>query len=306
MTINHGRPFTTRQARELGLTPRLLRQVVGEGALRRVLRTVYVDASTPDTRQTRLAAVSLVKPAEAIACNETAAWLHGLTVFAPGERHLLEPHLVVPHATTRVERDDVRCRQAIIDAEDVCDADGILLTTPVRTASDLLRRMYRPYALAAADAFAHRGLITRDELIDYVAKRKGYRGIVQARSLARLVDPKSQSPGESWQRLRIHDAGFPPPESQFEVTDDFGRTYFLDHAYPEVLIGTEYDGMQFHTDEHHRLHDQQRRNYLSELFGWRWCLGTRERLFGNDMAFEEELGSLLGIAPLPRRWGYGR
>lgn len=306
MAINDGHPFTTRQAHDLGLTPRLLRDGVAEGALRRVFRTVYLDASTPDTRRSRFEAISLVKPDEAIACNETAAWLHGLTVFAPGDRHLLEPHLVVPHASTRVEREDVRCRQAIIDSEDIGEADGVLLTNPVRTASDLLRRMYRPYAMAAADAFAHAGLITRDELMAYVAKRKGYRGIVQARALARLVEPKTQSPGESWQRLRIHDAGFPPPESQFEVTDDFGRAYFLDHAYPELLIGVEFDGKEFHTDERHRLHDRERRSYLSEVFGWRWCLGTRDRLFGNDTAFEDELGALLGIAPLPRRWGYGR
>ncbi|MET1037786.1 MAG: hypothetical protein ABW075_05900, partial [Aeromicrobium sp.] len=147
------------------------------------------------------------------------------------------------------------------------------------------------------------GLVDVEQLKDYVARRKGYPGIVQARALAALVDPRAQSPGESWQRLRIHDAGFPPPEPQFEVIDPLGRSYFIDLPYPELLIGSEYDGRTFHTDAEHVLHDVERRQYLTDLFGWRWVLGTRERLFGVDTSFEDELGALLGIRPLARRWG---
>jgi|SRR5215207_2504265 len=304
--INDGFPFSRERAPELGLTTVPLRNALANGVLRREFRGVYVDARVPDSRQSRLRAIALVKPDGAIACNETAAWLYGLTVFAPGERHVFEPSLVVEHSRTRVERPGVRCRQAIIDRQDVHFVEGVHLTTPLRTASDLLRRMYRPYALAAADAFAHAGLIHAEELVDYVARLKGYRGIVQARSLAGIVEPRTQSPGESWQRLRIHDAGFPPPEPQLEVVDDFGRTYYLDLGYSELLIGSEFDGREFHTDPEHRKHDVDRRTYLSQLYGWRWVVGTRERLFGTDWSFERELGELLGMEPLARRWGFGR
>lgn len=306
LLTNGGFPFTTAQARDIGFTADALREAARQGVLRREFRNVYVDNHVPDSRSGRLRAITLVKPDAAIACNETAAWLHGLQVFAPGDRHLFEPSFVVEHAQTRIERAGVRCRQAIIASADVDFAGGVHVTTPLRTASDLLRRMYRPYALAAADAFAHAELVSVDELIEYVARLKGYRGIVQARLLSAIVEPRTQSPGESWQRLRIHDAGFPPPEPQYEVVDDFGRSRYLDLAYPEVLIGSEFDGREFHTDELHREHDQERRMHLTDVYGWRWVLGTRERLFGKDLSFERELGDLLGIEPLARRWGLGR
>jgi hypothetical protein len=304
--INDGHPFTSAQAKSLGLARHRLSSARAARLVRREFRDVYVDAKVADSRRSRLRAISLVKPDGAIACDETAAWLHHLDVFAPGRRHSFKPSFVVEHAATRIERPKVVCRQAIIDSDDLEYVDGVLATNPLRTTSDLLRRMYRPYALAAADAFARAELIDVEQLGSYVARLKGYRGIVQARSLAAIVDPRAESPGESWQRLRMWDAGFPLPETQFVVVDDFGRERRLDLAYPELLIGTEFDGREFHTDTIHHAHDVERRTYLTDVYGWRWVIGTRDRLFGADDSFEHELGAMLGIEPLARRWGYGR
>ncbi len=99
------------------------------------------------------------------------------------------------------------------------------------------------------------------------------------------------------------DAGFPPPEPQFEVVDDFGRSFFIDLPYPERLIASEYDGAEFHTATPHLMHDQDRRDYLAEMYGWRWVIGNKSRIFGVDTSFEDELGELLGIKPLARWWG---
>jgi hypothetical protein len=304
--VNDGFPFTTTQARDLGITPFALIEQARLGLLRRVFRGVYVDARVPDSRAHRLRAIKLVTPADAVVCDETAAWLYGLDVFPPRDRHNLEPALLVVHGATRVRRPGTRPRQALIGTRDVTYADGVHVTTPLRTASDLLRKLYRPYAMAAADAFAHAGLVDPEELNEFVGRLKGYRGIVQARTLAAIVDPRMESPGESWQRLRMHDAGFPPPEPQFEVVDDFGRSMFIDLPYPDLLIGTEFDGREFHTADAHAVHDRERRDYLTDLYGWRWVIGTRARLFGTDTSFENELGHLLGIKPIARWWGHGR
>ena len=216
----------------------------------------------------------------------------------------MAPSFVVPHATSRLRRPGVRCRQAILAEADITTIDGVLTTTPLRTVSDLLRGLYRPYALASADAFARAGLIVLPEVIEYMHRLKGYRWIIQARSLATLIDGRAESPGESWQRLRIHDAGFPPPVPQYEVVDGRGIPRRLDLAYPEVLIGSEYDGREFHTKDADRLHDEERRTDLTERFGWRWVNADRSRIFGPDPTFELELGELLDIPPiLPRRWG---
>jgi hypothetical protein len=39
------------------------------------------------------------------------------------------------------------------------------------------------------------------------------------------------------------------------------------------------------------------------MYGWRWVIGTKARIFGIDTSFEDELGELLGIKPLARWWG---
>jgi hypothetical protein len=304
--INDGEPFTTAIARDLGWRRKAIDAALTDGRLRRTVRGVYVDGHVPDSRRLRLRSVELVAPEQAIACNETASWMFGVDTFKPSERFVLEPSFVVPHGSSRIRTAGVRCRQAHIDAEDVMFTDGVHHTTPLRTASDLLRRLYRPYALAAADGLARAGLVEVDELCDFVARLKGYPGIIQARSLSHLVEPLAQSAGESWQRLRMLDAGFPPPVAQFEVVDHLGNTFFLDHAYPEILVGVEFDGRTFHTDEDDVLHDSSRRGRLTDLFGWRWAVARRESIFGADTTFEEKLGALLGIPPLlPRRWGYG-
>lgn len=300
---NAGQPFDIPMALDLGLARKDLRALVIEGQMRRLFRGVYVDARTSDTREQRLAGIKLIAPSEAVVCNESASWVMGVDTFKPSEQYLLEPSLVVPHSSTRVTKPGVRCRQANIASRDITELDGILVTTPLRTASDLLRRLYRPYALSAADGLAHAGLIQLEPLWEFVAKLKGYPGIVQARSLALLIEPLAASPGESWQRLRMIDAGFPIPRAQFPIVDNFARTRWVDLAYPHLKIAAEYDGREFHTDESDANHDRRRRSYLSTVLSWRFVVACKEDIFGEDPSFEQELGRLLGIAPRPRFWG---
>lgn len=302
--INDGRPFLRSEAADVGLSISRLDGTVRAGLLRAVVRGCYVDARVPDSIEMRIACVERCRPPEAVAADITASFLRGLDVRPPGQRFDLTPHFVVPHATTRLEYPGVHCRQALIDPEDIDVLPGGLpVTTPIRTTSDLLRGLHRPYALAAADAFARAGLIDVDELIDYVHRLKGYRWIVQARGLSVLVDSRAMSPGESWTRLRIHDAGFPPPELQHLVEDHLGRRRFLDLAYPRLRIACEYDGREFHSLDADRIHDALRREDLTDVLDWRWIVATRSSIFGTDTAFEDELGHLLGMTPRPRTWG---
>ncbi len=304
--INHGLPFTTADARDIGWNRKRLDHEVSTHRIRRVLRGVYVDGSVADTREHRVACIRLIAPDHAVACDETAAWLLGVDAFKPSQQHLLTPSFVVPHGESRMRRSEVQCRQAKLKPADVGDLGGMLLTTPLRTTTDLMRTLYRPYALAAADGMARAGLVHPDQVTHATHTLKGYPGILQARELSLLVDPLAASPGESWQRLRLIDAGMPMPTSQFEVVDAFGRRRYLDHAYPEVLVGVEFDGREFHTDPAHAAHDVERRNYLIEVLGWRILVARREDIFGVDTTFEQTIGRLLGIQPrLPRRWGDG-
>lgn len=303
MFINDGQPFRSRDARDFGFTPSSLRQARINHLVRQLFRGVWVDNHVPDSRRIRIEGIKLIAPPYAVAADRTAAWIYGVSAAPPAERHLLVPKLVVPHASGRLFPDASSCRQAKLPRSDIVEIDGLQVTTPVRTTVDFLRQLWRPYALGAADAMAHAGLIRTEEVDEYLRRLAGYRGIRQARSLAPLIEPLAQSHGESWQRLRMLDAGFGPPTPQYEVFDEEGNARYFDHAYPELLIAVEYDGREFHTARADRDHDWARRSYFERRYGWRFVIAGKERIFGSDPAFEIELGQLYGRKPyLPRSW----
>lgn len=302
--VNDGRPFTLEHAARWGWNKRATLEAQHHGRVRRLAHGVYVDGHVGDSRNLRFAAIRLIAPDHAVACSETAAWLHGIDAFRPSDRHLLEPSFLVSHGASRMRRRGVRCRQAEIDLGDVERLGGLWITTPERTAIDLLRTLYRPYALAAADAMTHAGLVQQDSLVQRVFDLKGFPGIVQARELAVAIDGRAESPGESWMRLRLTDAKLPPPVCQFEVVDHLGRVRILDAAYPESLVGIEFDGREHHTAQADQQHDHERRNFLEQALGWRVVVATRETVFGPSPALERQVADLLGLAPqLPRLWG---
>jgi hypothetical protein len=299
--IHDGEPFRYDQLPALGLDRHRLARLLAQHRVRRVLRGVYVDGCTPDSRRLRTEAARLIAPAHGVATGCTASWLHGVDTFAPTDRFDLTPEWMVPHGSTRSVRQGVRFVEGYLDAADVDVLDGLALTTAPRTACDLLRRLRRPWALAAADGLAHAGLVDRADLERRVGRLRRYPGIVQARELVGLVEPLAESSGESCQRLRLIDAGFPAPTPQHVVLDHAGRFVGrFDHAYEAQRVLCEHDGVAFHTAEPDVRRDEQRRARAREL-GWRVVV-TRGDLFGTDNRFERDVGWWLGIRPAQRRW----
>lgn len=299
--IHGGRPFLHRDHRAIGLSSAQLKRAVADGDLVRMTDRVYVDARADDTRELRIEGARLIVPSHAVASDETAAWIWGVDTHKPGDRHCFDPKWMVSHGRSRSRVEGVDCRQALVDDADVTEIDGLRLTTPVRTVSDLLRKQWRPYALASADAMAHAGLVRPMDVRAHLADLKGYRGIRQARVLARYIQPGAASPGESWTRLRLIDAGLGIPEAQLEVTDAAGMQRFLDLGYRRRKIAIEYDGREFHTADHHQEHDAERRDLL-EAMGYRFIVVRWAQVFGTDPSFEQQVGQLLGMTPVDRWW----
>jgi len=243
-------------------------------------------------------------PRDGVLFGTSAAWILGVDAFQPHERFVLTPQCVVPHGAGRSRRAGVRTVEGFIPAADVMELDGLQVTVPERTTVDMLRRLRRPFALSAADAMAHAGQVVPDGLRYRVEQLAGFPGIVQARQLARWVEPLTESGGESWLRLRLHDAGFSRPTPQFRVCDRRGRElYRLDLAYPHLLIACEYDGAEDHTADVDRAADAERRASMHQRWGWRFVVGHKVDILGSDPWFEIEVGKLLGREPvLPRRW----
>ena len=150
---------------------------------------------------------------------------------------------------------------------DVWELNGLLVSSPLRTACDLGRLLHRDQALAALDAMAALGRFSLAELVEATVRYKGYRGVVQLRTLVLVVDPRAQSPGESILRLRWLDTGLPRPECQCRVERPFGAPYAVDIGLPELRFGAEYDGEEFHGADQEE-HDSDRREWLHDVGGW--------------------------------------
>lgn len=263
------RPFAAWELGGLGLTRPALRSAVALGAVLSPFHGVYVPASLGDTHEVRAAALALITSEHHVVCDRTAAWLHGVNVFAQAE--LATPPLVETcalrgHAPTRLRGTDGRTRD--LAPGDVQTLLGVTVTTPLRTALDLGCHLRRREAMAALNALARLHGITPEALAAELRRLRGRRGLRQLRDLIGLVEPRIESPRESWVWLEIHDHGLQLPEPQHWIEIDGVPTYRLDFAYPLAHVCVEYDGADFHdrTPEQ-RAHDEERRTWLRD-HGW--------------------------------------
>lgn len=170
-------------------------------------------------------------------------------------------------------------------------ASGVRVTSPLRTAWDLARRLDLVEAVVAVDALAARGRespefvpwpagtpVTRDararsrrfvrspgfdpaELLRLKGETPGARGASRLDRVAELADPRAESPPETRLRLLLVSAGLPQPQVQYRVQDYRGEMRF-DLAYPEARLAIEYDG-----DEHDDALDRAR-DLRTAVLGW--------------------------------------
>jgi hypothetical protein len=297
-----GQPFGRADAADAGLMKDHVSKLVAIGALRQPVRGVYVDARVPDDLATRAACLRLRLPDGAVVCRLTAAWLRGVDALLPEQRLTPPPvECVVPLGRQPLRRPDVRSYVAPLEG-DTTEVHGIPTTTPRRTAIDVLRWLRPHIALGICDALASRSLICREDVMAGVEGFAGCRGITQARYLADLIEPKTESFGESCLRLRIVDAGFPRPTAQIEIIDREGRTVFrLDLGWEDRRVAVEYDGEEFHSTREQRAYDMRRREILERTFGWTVLAVGRGEVFGSSLRLERAIGELLSLSPAVRR-----
>jgi hypothetical protein len=144
---------------------------------------------------------------------------------------------------------------------------GMRVTTPARTALDLACRYPVGKAVAAIDALA-RATHLKIADVELLADRyKGRRGIRKARAVLDLVDPGAESPQETWLRLLVIRHGFPRPQTQIPVYDEYGALIaVLDMGWEDIKLALDYEG------DHHRNpvrfnKDIRRHDHVTEL-GW--------------------------------------
>ncbi len=280
-------------ARRAGIHSAELSVLCEDGYLRRLVKGVYVATQVPDSLELRGAALRLVVPTDAVVTDRTAGWLLGAPmVLAPGD------HLVVPTVSMFVNRTGARLRndlsasgQRTLRPEDVTEVFGLQVTTPLRTACDLGRLLYRDRAFAALDAMLRLGVFTRDELWEATQRFRGMRGVRQLRGFVPLADGRAESPGESILRLRWLDLlTMPPPELQIEIERPGQLSYWLDLGIVELRFAVEYDGEEWHRrTPKQRERDRKRRTWLRDERDWIIVPVTKENVFGRDRDIESIL-----------------
>ena len=283
-------PFTTRTATTYGISARALARLLRDGYLRRVLKGVLVAAQVQDSLSLRARALALVTPPGAVVTDWTATWLH-TGLLRPGDHLEVPPVSVFLHAGAgRLRNPLVASGERTFRRDDLCRVDGIVATTPVRTAWDIGRLVHRDRAIGALDGLLRTGEFTREELLAGVERFRGHRGVVQLRALAPLADGRSESPGESLLRLRWLDIGsIPAPDVQVPVLGDDGQVRFrLDLGVPTLRFAAEYDGQAYHT-EADREHDQGRREWIRRERGWIVVVIRKENVSGVSADVERQL-----------------
>ncbi|WP_369138804.1 DUF559 domain-containing protein [Modestobacter versicolor] len=204
---------------------------------RRVVHGVYADPALEVDHRLRCTAVALLlPPGAAIGGHSAAAW-HGAPFAGPGDPvTVLRP----PTVEWKGPR-GVRTHRTLLAAGDVQRQDDVPVTTALRTAWDVAALEPLATAVAALDGMVRAGTVGLPELHALAEGGAGRRGVVRVRRAVPLVDPRAESPPESWVRVALRTAGL-APQPQYEVWAGGRFLGRVDLAFPEARLAVEYEG----------------------------------------------------------------
>ena len=230
-------------------------------------RGVRYPAAADDPDLSRASAAVVSSRPDAVLCDVSAArhWLLPLPPWIGLSDNRPIGVAVLP-GSGHPERRGVRGRRLRLPAEHVVVHLGIRTTTPARTWLDCAALMPIEHLVAMGDVLLRRGLADADELRRMIAWGRRRRGIVAARTALEMLDPGSESPGESIVRTHLVVDGLPRPVCNMDIVVDGGWLARADLAWPRFRVIVEYDGLG-HLDEQQRRTDAARRNLLQDA-GW--------------------------------------
>jgi hypothetical protein len=222
---------------------------------------VYVAAGTELTARQRARAAWLWSRRRGVVAGRSASALHGAKwIDDRASAELLYDYRRPPRGirtwSDRVADDEIQL------------IAGMPTTTPARTALDLACRYPVDKAVAAIDALARATDLKPIDAQILAERHGGRRGIRRARIALSLVDPGAESPRETWLRLLLIRAGFPPPRTQVPVYDGYGGLVaVLDMGWEDLKLAVEYEGDQHRTSRRQFNRDIRRAEAVAEL-GW--------------------------------------
>ena len=228
-----------------------------------VYRNVYLRKGVELTAEKRAVAAWLWSGRNAIVAGMSAAALHG-SQWIDSE---LPAELIRREAC---DVDGIVIHRGRLRDDETCVVHGMPVTTPARTAFDIGRRDRLEKAIIRVDALANATGLKAREVERLADGHRGARGMVQLRRVLELMDGGAESPQETRTRLLLIAAGFPKPQTQIVVVDEYGSFVGrIDMGWEKWKVAVEYDGPQHWTDPEQHARDIER---LADLAAQGWVI----------------------------------
>ncbi|MDX6286306.1 MAG: hypothetical protein QOG53_1791 [Frankiales bacterium] len=268
-----------RDATELGWTWDDMHSVILDEGWTRLFRGVYLMPDMGRDTLTHARAVQLVRP-KLVASHQLAAAIHGFDLVRPPR---------MDFTGTDKSRLDVPAGHLYrwaLPSSDVVNIDGVLVTSPLRTAVDLMRERDRDTAVIAVDSALRKRIVFLDGIAERLEFLAGERGVKRSWKAFVCLDPKSGSPGESKTRLIMWDLKL-YPQAQVPVIDADGNLRYFDFLLEGVVF--EPEGAKYHASDEAHEADTQRFNALAitaRSCGHDFVRMTYKFIFGDRRAVE--------------------
>ena len=195
----------TRTLRDQGFDDRELRRMKRDGTLLPVRRGAYVrerpaERTRDEEHRELIFATAPQLHDAAVISHGSAAVLHGLPTWSSAIDGV---HVTRNLNSGGNRRAVVQVHAAPLTDGDITAIDGVPVTSLARTVLDLCRTLPIEQAVAAGDRALVLGLV-RAVLEERLAQMTRWPGTRQARRAVALVDPRSESAGESVSRVGLH------------------------------------------------------------------------------------------------------
>jgi hypothetical protein len=225
-------------------------------------KDIYVARDAELTAVLRAKALWLRSRRRGILAGFSASALYGAKWIDAGR-----PAAIID--TNRRRAAGVQTWEERINDDEIAVIDGMRVTTPARTALDLARRYPRGLAVAAVDALVQATDVKLADVGLLADHYRGRRGMKAARATLELVDGGAQSPKETWLRLLMIDAGYPRPQTQIVVRNEWGwAEAYLDMGWEDIKVAVEYDGEHHQSSRYQYAKDIRRLEKVERHHGW--------------------------------------
>lgn len=259
--VEHGL-FSVQQAQQSGHPLSDITRRVRQGRWIRVNRRVLRDTGHAWGVGDDLLFAFLCADATAVIGHRSAAQLYGWDLLVKPTK----PELIVSR-TASMKTAELFRSELIADEVRLDDSELLRVTTPARTAHDLVCRLGLTEAVVAVDS-AFRSQTLRPAEVELAwLSRPGTRGHRKGRHALDLTCPLSGSVPESELRMLTVHAGLPAPVAQYELVVDGMLIGRFDFAWELFRLLVEVDGREHHIGEHPFQADRTRSN-ASQLDGW--------------------------------------